>query len=487
MQLSELGRTSVVKLAVRYTLFYGAILTALLIVLHWSSSRFVSEEMEEEIEQELLRLAEIHAKGGAAVLQRDIDARLEDAIHSGRFYLFAGSDGQPISGNLTKWPHEANVLLGVEVEVENIWLDDDILIGNYYTNDAYLPAAALRLRDGSRLLVARGVEQHDALRELSENLFESLPAVVFFVLLVGISMGWSILRRLEAIQLTAHDIMAGDLSRRIPVSDKNDEFDALARCLNEMLARIEDVLTEMREVTDNVAHDLRNPISRIRNRMEVTLLERRSEEDYREAMYQTIRDAEAMMRTFNAILHIAQANAGMVRARLEKVDLVELARQLGELYEPIAEEAGLSLQVQADGMHEIRGHPDLLGQAVVNLLDNAVKYTPRGGRIMLAVQTHTKGIDLIVADTGPGIPESEYQRVKQRFVRLGCDRPDAGSGLGLSLVDAIARQHQGMLLFADNHPGLRAIIRLPLPRGSLETHVPVTHPDDRSDAGLSQV
>jgi len=297
------------------------------------------------------------------------------------------------------------------------------------------------------------------LREASEYLLESLAAVVFFVLLMGVTMGRAIMRRMDTIGSAASEIMAGDLSQRVPVSGRNDEFDALAQRLNNMLERIEEVLAGMREVTDNVAHDLRSPITRIRNRMEVTLLERRDEAEYRDVMEQTIRDADTMIRTFNAILQTAQANAGAIRADLLPVDLSKLVREMGELYTPVAEEAGLTLRIESGAPITVPGHRDLLAQAIGNLLDNAVKYTPREGKLYLELIPGDGAVDLVVEDSGPGIPEKERHRVKQRFVRLDSVRQKEGNGLGLSLVDAIARQHGATLLFEDNEPGLRAIIR----------------------------
>ena len=215
----------------------------------------------------------------------------------------------------------------------------------------------------------------------------------------------------------------------------------------------------MREVTDNVAHDLRGPVNRILNRMEVTLLEPRDEAEYREVIEKTIGDADGLVKTFNAILKTAQARAGTVRADMEPVDLSILVAELGELYQPLAEEAGIKLTIEPGDSVNVPGNRDLLAQAIGNLLDNAIKYTPRGGRIYLELIPGETTIDLVVEDSGPGIPEKEHQRVKERFVRLDNARRKAGNGLGLSLVDAIVHLHNGTLLFEDNEPGLRAIIR----------------------------
>lgn len=447
------------RLAIQYTVLYGVILGILFAVLYWSSSRYVSSSLKKDIQAELSELTGIFESEGVGRLAETINAHMEMALREGRFYLLATASGLPVAGNLTKWPHEADELLD-ESEVSNIWLDDDIMVGNYYKNDAYLPASAHRFTDGSRLLLARGVKQHNVLRELSENLLESMGAVVFFVLLMGIMLGHAVLRRIEAINSTAAEIMEGDLSRRIPVSKRNDEFDELAQRLNEMLERIEEVMTGMREVTDSVAHDLRGPIARIRNRMEVTLLQDNpAMEEVRQVMEQTIKDTEIMSKTFKAVLQTAQANAGAIRADLAPVDLSELVAEMGELFSPVVEEAGHTLEIVSGAPVPVKGNRNMLAQAIGNLLDNAIKYAPPGGRIGLRLERHDHVVDIVVEDNGPGIPEKEYQHVRQRFVRLDSSRQAEGNGLGLSFVDAIARLHKAPLIFEDNKPGLRAIIR----------------------------
>jgi signal transduction histidine kinase len=458
VKLPSLLRTSALRLALQYTFWYTLAVGVMLTALFWSSNRYVDAQLQADIEQELSSLAQAFHSGGAGRLIEAVSARAEqNALDEGRFYLLVTAEDRPLTGNLTKWPAEASV--SFDGDVHNIWLDENILPGKLYSDDAYLPAIAREFADGSRLLLVRAVEQDNILREISEYLLESLAAVVFIALLMGVTMGRAILRRMDTISSTASEIMAGDLSQRVPVSGRNDEFDALAQRLNNMLERIEGVLAGMREVTDNVAHDLRSPITRIRNRMEVTLLERRDEKEYRDVMEQTIKDADTMVRTFNAILQTAQANAGAIRAELLPVDLSKLVREMGELYIPVAEEAGLTLRIESGAPMTLPGHRDLLAQAIGNLLDNAVKYTPRGGILYLELNAGDGTVDLVVEDSGPGIPEKEHHRVTQRFVRLDTVRRQEGNGLGLSLVDAIVRQHGATLLFEDNEPGLRAIIR----------------------------
>ncbi len=457
MKFPSLLQTSAVRLALKYTLLYTLVLGVALATLLWSSSRYVDAQLKADMEQELFSLTQIFASGGTERLIEAVSRQAEVAPDKGRFYLLDIKEGKILAGNMTKWPGEASI--SFDGDVHNIWLDESNLPGELYEDDAYLPAVAREFPDGGRLLLVRGVEQDNILQEVSEYLLESLAVVVIVALLMGVTLGRAMLGRMDTISSTAEDIMAGDLSQRIPLSGRNDEFDALAQRLNNMLNRIEEVLAGMREVTDNVAHDLRSPITRIRNRLEVTLLEQRDEAEYRDVMEKTIKDADSMVKTFNAILQTAQASAGTIRADLLPVDLSKLVREMGELYAPVAEEAGLKLSIESGEPTVVPGSRDLLAQAVVNLLDNAVKYTPRGGRLYLELIPGDAMVDLVVEDSGPGIPEKERHRVKQRFVRLDTVRHAQGNGLGLSLVDAIARQHGATLLLEDNEPGLRAIIR----------------------------
>jgi len=457
VKLPSVLKTSAVRFALQYALLYTLVLGVAFAALFWSSSRYVDAHLKADIEQELFTLSEVFDSGGTGRLAEAVSGRAEVAPDEDRFYLLITKGGRILAGNMSKWPDEASISL--DGDIHNILVDNNVLPGNLYEDDAYLPAVAREFPDGSRLLLARGVEQDNVLRGISEYLLESLGAIVFFALLMGVTLGRAILRRMNTISETAGEIMTGNLSQRIPLSGRNDEFDALAQRLNNMLDRIEEVLAGMREVTDNVAHDLRSPLTRIRNRMEVTLLEPRDTAEYRDVMEKTIKDADSMVKTFNAILQTAQANAGTIRADLLPVDLSKLVQEMGELYTPVAEEAGLKLHIESDESTTVPGNRDLLAQALGNLLDNTVKYTPRGGRLYLELIQGDGVVDVVVEDSGPGIPEKEYQRVKQRFVRLDTVRHTEGNGLGLSLVDAIARQHGATLLFEDNEPGLRAIIR----------------------------
>jgi signal transduction histidine kinase len=264
------------------------------------------------------------------------------------------------------------------------------------------------------------------------------------------------LGRVDAINRTTRRIMAGDLSQRIALKGSRDEFDQLAANLNAMLDQIERLLGGMRQVTDNIAHDLRTPLNRLRSRIEVALLQEPDRAETRALLEATLADAQAMIATFNALLDIARAEAGSERGGFEAVDLTALGRDLADLYRPAAEDKRLTFEYHcAPGLY-LRANRHLLAQALANLLDNAIKYTPRGGRVRLLIERGAHGPLIAVADSGPGIPEAERERVLQRFVRLDGTRSTPGNGLGLSLVDAVAKLHGAELTLTDNRPGLKA-------------------------------
>jgi signal transduction histidine kinase len=279
----------------------------------------------------------------------------------------------------------------------------------------------------------------------------------------------NMLRKVDAVNRTSTQIIHGDLSQRVPLSGTGDEFDQLAQNLNQMLDQIERLMAGMRQVTDNIAHDLRTPLSRLRARLEVTLIEKPDQTRYAEVLRETINEADRLLGTFNALLSIAEAEAGSRRDGFEPVDLSEIARDVAELYEPVADENGLGFETGIADKIMVRGDRLLLSQAIANLLDNALKYTPVG-KVALRVDTRAGKARVEVSDTGPGVPPDRRSTVFDRFVRLEGSRSTPGNGLGLSLVRAVAKLHDGEIWLADSlpgaeRPGLKVVLELPLVAG----------------------
>jgi signal transduction histidine kinase len=284
----------------------------------------------------------------------------------------------------------------------------------------------------------------------------------------GFFVSRRVLSRIDAMTGTAQTIMAGDLSGRLPVAGSGDELDRLANNVNAMLDRIVALMRGLTEVSDNIAHDLKTPLTRLRNRCEQALRNSKGEKDYRAALESTIEESDGLIRTFDALLMIARAEAGHARDDMTEFDAAEIARDVSELYEPLAEEKGLALKVDAAAPAPVRGNRELVSQALANLVDNAIKYAGSNGKlngeptdILVRAGNDGERIKLTVEDHGPGIPEADRDRVVERFVRLDQSRSEPGLGLGLSLASAVARLHGGELKLEDNHPGLKSTIDLP--------------------------
>ena len=255
--------------------------------------------------------------------------------------------------------------------------------------------------------------------------------------------------------------MAGNFSRRVPLTDAHDEFDTLAENLNRMFERIERLMKGMREVADSVAHDLRTPLNRLRNRLEEAQRRLDPQSPHAADIEAAIAETDGLIATFNALLLIAEADSGAARGAMAQIDLSAVILDVAELYAPLAEEKNIALSVMPTGVLTIEGNRSLISQALANLIDNAIKYTPAEGRIAIFAVETPSGIDLTVADSGPGIDTADRARVVERFVRLEASRNSPGTGLGLSLVAAVARLHRARLTLDDNNPGLKATISFP--------------------------
>jgi signal transduction histidine kinase len=327
-------------------------------------------------------------------------------------------------------------------------------------------AIPVAIGGGSQLIVGRDVEEQRRFAgEMGTVYFLALGFLTLGGLVAGFAVSRVALKRIETINATARSIMAGDMSRRIAVTGAGDEFDVLATNLNAMLERIEALMSGLREVSDNIAHDLKTPLSRLRNSAEAALRET-GENAYREGLEHTIEKADELIKTFNSLLLVARLEAGALEENAERFDIGRAVRDVAELYEPVAEERGMDLKVNVDAGPQFTGNRQLVVQAVANLIENAIKYSGKPGAnaeaaIAIDLQDHVDNIEISVADNGPGIAPEDRERVLKRFVRLEKSRTEPGTGLGLSLVQAVARLHGGTVRLADNRPGLRVVLMLP--------------------------
>jgi signal transduction histidine kinase len=387
-------------------------------------------------------------------------------------YLLVDADGTRLAGNLPRLP------AALAEDGQGHLFSYPRAASGSGPRERLATGFSLSVAGGLTLVVARDIEDQ---RQLAAGI--GRLALLSFGLLCALGVGAGILisrsmvSRIDRVTETSRQIMAGDLSRRIPVSGSGDELDRLSEGLNAMLARIEELLVALREVSDNIAHDLKTPLNRLRNRAEAAL---RSSDavTHREGLAKTIEEADELIRTFNSLLLIARLEAGAAADSMTPVDLAEVIGDVAELYEPVAEEAGLSLAVATEPGLCTVANRELVGQAVANLVDNAIKYSavmavPIAGaapapppsappEIGIALRRAGDSIEIAVADRGPGIAPDDRERALQRFVRLEKSRSRPGSGLGLSLVAAVARMHGGTLRLEENAPGLRAVLTIPV-------------------------
>jgi hypothetical protein len=447
---ARLFSTLAFRIVLAYLALFAFSAAALVAFTYWNTKRALEVETDQTIEAEISGLSEQYQRQGLGGLTDVITAR---SLHASQgLYLLVGPLGHPLAGNLDAWPALRRTGRFVEFEYQRR------IAGMLERHPAR--GRVFKLTGGFQLLVARDTrERSQTERTFTTTLPWSVALMITLGLVGGALMSRNLMTRLDNINSTSREIMAGNLSRRLPVSRSGDEFDTLARNLNRMLDRIERLMRGMREVTDSVAHDLRSPLNRLRNRLEGLLRTLPPVGNEAVETEAAVGEIDRLIATFNSLLLIAEAEAGLERSAMSRVDLAAIARDVCELYAPVAEEAGISLELApVREAVEIDGNPNLLSQALANLVDNAIKYTPSGGSVTISVKQLSSGPVLSVADTGPGIPTEDRAPAVERFVRLEASRNSPGSGLGLSLVAAVARLHEAKLELADNHPGLKASI-----------------------------
>ena len=462
--LGKLVRSTAFRLTLVYLVVFALYAAALLAYFALNTGRLISEQITETVDAEITGLTEQYSIGGLRQLILIVENR---SLRPGSsLYLVTAPTGQALAGNVGSL---APGVLDKTGWSETIYrrLDEQEV-----TEHGAL-VRIVQLSGGFRLLVGRDLEERTRMRNI---ITAAARGSVALVIVLGLAGGFfvtrRVLKRFDAVTDTTQRIMAGDLSGRLPVTGIGDELDRLAINLNVMLERIEALMHGLKEVSDNIAHDLKTPLTRLRNTSEAALRTAKTEADYRGAMEGMIEESDGLIRTFDALLMIARAESGQARDNMTEFDAAEIVRGVGELYEPLAEEKGLAVTVEASQSATIKGNRELLSQALANLVDNAIKYARPApaaegapekppAEIQLVARQEGDRVQLIVADRGPGIEEADRARVVERFVRLANGASEQGSGLGLSLAAAVARLHGGELTLQDNAPGLRVVISLP--------------------------
>jgi len=458
--LAKLVRTSAFRLVALFLVVFALSATLVIGYIYYNTNVLLGRQLTQTIDAEVQGLAEQYRSGGIARLIAVIEQR--SASSGSSIYLVSDGHGRPVAGNLYSAP--------VGVDTAPGW--HEFVFQRFDSGVASQRLALARtfqLANGFHLMVGRDIEERRRFeRVIASALLWGLGLTLALGIGGGLLASRRMLARLDAMAATSQRIMAGDLSERIPQTGSGDELDRLAQSLNEMLGRIEALMYGLKEVSDNIAHDLKTPLTRLRTRAETVLRQETSPEAFRSALERTIEESDQLIRTFNALLSIARAEAGTVPTAFIRLDAAEIVHDVAELFEPTAEEKGAVIHVEADAAAPFSGDRDLISQAISNLVENALNYAlpeksegKEPGDIWLKAETRDGQVLIAVLDRGPGIPEADRKRVLERFVRLETSRSRPGSGLGLSLAAAVARLHKGTLELDDNAPGLAVTMVLP--------------------------
>ena len=467
----QLWRTSTVRLTATFILIFSLFAILLLAFITWQSSVQIQRQQSMEIDNEVRILQRIDANQGIRALAFAVE-RISRAPGPGVYFL-GDATGQYLLGNVFDIPPNVLIEPGIySFDYERATPFNDPagpgpgMGPRGPAKTGFAVVRSVELSNGFRLVVGRDVVERRGFSAIivQSFLFGVLGIIVFSMFAGGLTAR-RVLKRIDTIRDTSTKIMSGNLSERVPVTRRNDEFDGLATNLNAMLDRIEQLLQGLKEVTDNVAHDLKTPLTRLRNQAESALRDGASDQARQQALETTIAESDRLIQTFNALLMIARAEAGAPSGAFSDVDVSAVVSDVAELYGPVAEDEGIVVDTDITLGVRLRANRELIGQAMVNLLENAVKYAkPEGagqGRITVGLRREGGRVLIEVADNGPGIPPEDRKRVLERFVRLEKSRSETGSGLGLSLVNAVTRLHGGAFRIDDNAPGVRAVIDLP--------------------------
>ncbi len=464
-RLGLLLRSTAVRLSALYILLFALCAGFLVIYVTALSERLLDQQTRDSLQQEVHEIQGAYDRGGVNSLLKLMERRMRQP--GANLYVIAGPNGQFLAGNVSA------VQPGI-LDKEG-WTDFPFTYSRYLETRDDRPHQALanvfELDNGLRILVGRDLGEPTKFRILVRKaLMVALAIMGAGALVIWFAIGRNALKRIDRMSAASKKIMAGDLAQRLPVSGSGDEFDRLSQSLNEMLERIEKLNEGLKQVSDNIAHDLKTPLTRLRNKASDALSD--DDQDRRKAALEgIIGESDQLIRTFNALLMISRVEAGSIAAELSDLDLSAIAADSAELYEPVAEEAGYVLASDIEPHIAVHGNRELIGQAIFNLLDNAIKYAgDDGSEIKVGLKAVNGELHLSIADQGPGIPPERRADAIKRFVRLDESRSKPGTGLGLSLVSAVMSLHGGRMALSETNaanaekPGLTVTMVFPRAR-----------------------
>lgn len=446
-----LFRSAGVRFALVYAAVFGISAFVLAVALWYSTLGLLQHQVQNAIHNDTQALMEHEQLGGLPSLEAAIRSRVTNASDPDGIYLLLSATGEILTGNLDHWP--------AGLTRDNVWYE--VPVARQGVNSIAL-LKVQPLPGGLKLLVGRDVRARLELRNvLRAGLIWALSLMIALGLLGALLIRSLFRRTIMDISVTTSAIAHGDIARRVPVSGVGDEFDELALTINEMLDRIARLMDGVRQVSNAIAHDLRTPVTRARSRLEDAALHASTKEEMQAAIDRATQDLDGIVSVFEALLRISEIEAGSRRAAIAPIDLAPVLADMDELYRAVAEEKQIVLHTEIAAPLPVLADRDLIQQAVVNLLDNALKFSESLTVVNFSASLVDGMVQIVVADRGPGIAEKDRARATERFFRAEAARNTAGSGLGLALVMAVAQLHNGTLRLQDNHPGLRAVISIP--------------------------
>jgi signal transduction histidine kinase len=452
--LTKTLRSTTFRLALFSIGVFGAVVIALFAYVYWSTTGFVLSRSDSAIEAERATLRNIYDTSGREGLTQAINRRSNAAHFDGSVFLLSDGSFAPVAGNLKTWP---------TVKAEGQWSEFRSNALDPAPTQGLLRATWGTLPDGYHLLVGQDITE---LGRFASKIYAALAFAVLLIFILAAVASVSVTRRtvgrIESINMTSRAIMESGLGRRIPVRGTQDEWDHLAQNLNSMLERIESLMAEVKQVSDNVAHDLRTPLARMRGRLEKASIDKSTPDRDQSLISETMADLDDVLRMFSSLTRISQIEAANRTAGFRVVNLSDIATEVAELFDAAAEAQGGRVDVSGNATLYIHADRDLLFDAISNLVDNAIKHGRPGGHVSIGLDRKDAEAILSVSDDGPGIPSEEFARVFKRFYRLERSRSMPGNGLGLSLVAAVVRLHGASIKLIDNAPGLRVDLRFPV-------------------------
>jgi len=453
VQIRKLFQSTIFRLTLLFAAFFCVSVIALLTFVYFATVREMESQIRHRITAQMNQAQATYMAHGVESLKKEINEFLEEEDEGLGIFLLVDAQGKVLIGNMENWPED--------VQYSENWLFFDI--ESHQEEAVHVVARDTALSGGYRLLIGYSLRGPDhAKKAMLDVVLASIMLAIAITALGGALFSSVIRRRLERVNQICAQVINGNLDVMVPVTGGGDEFDHLSSNVNTMLQRIAELVKGLKQTSDNIAHDLRTPLARHRIRLEGLISHPPRLSQVHDIVKAGMEEVDSIVETLNSILRISQAQSGVASGHFITFDLTEVLINVVEFYAEFAEQKGIPVSYDIEQEVIVTGDKPLITQALANLIDNAIKYTPAGGVIDVYLRKKDHAIECVVADNGPGIPPQYYTKVKERFFRMEASRTSPGTGLGLSLVDAVAALHRGELVFEDNQPGLKITLRLPI-------------------------